>query len=830
MGAFNSRLFKGRAICSYFLPFALVFILTFFMIIIKAGAQDTTVFRLEGLIKPVIIRTDRWGVSHIEAQSEADLFFAQGYQAARDRLFQFELFRRQATGTVSEMLGPRELDRDIGARLFKFRGDMNRELKHYHPRGEVIIKAFVHGINARIKETIRQNEKLPIEFQLLGIKPSLWTPEDVISRHNGLLGNVQTEVQTARWLRQIGEERVVELMNYHPHTPDLSLDSLLTREALEEDILKYYNAFRRPVRFQKEDLTGSLNPDIDLNFSFNLNFNSDCTEASTGIDYNSEGSNNWVINGNKTQSGYPIMANDPHRAITVPSLRYIVHLKAPGWNVIGGGEPILPGVSIGHNEFGAWGLTIFQTDMEDMYVYKIDPQNRNRYMHHGQWLMFKTLPDTIRIKGQSPITLEHRYSVHGPVVFADTLRNLAYAIRCAWLEPGSAPYLASLRMNQARSWTEFRQACAYSFVPAENMVWADRKGNIGWQTVGLAPVRKNHSGMVPVMDNPQHEWNDYQPVLERPGAYNPREGFIATANENLTPLDYSHMHSIGYNWADPYRGMRIREVLQDGRRFSIPDMAALQTDYLSLPARQLVPLLLAVDMKDTMLENYKQNLSSWDFILSPRSAAAGLYILTERMIEDKLLALFLPENDDGIKTNDVSINNLSSQAMMRWLWSPDGRFGPDPLEKRNEIIVSSFRDAVDKMISLFGIDLSQWKYGHESFKHVRLSHALSVVADTGLSNKFNTLSHPRGGNGNTVNSTGDVNNQASGASFRIIVDCADWDHTLTINTPGQQGDPDQPHYKDLFQVWAKDQYFPLFFSEGKVKGVTESVTKLAPLN
>lgn len=824
MRKFNSRIFKGKAICGAFLRVTLVFVSAFCMITEKAGAQDTTVFRLEGLIKPVIIRTDRWGVSHIEAQSEADLFFAQGYQAARDRLFQFELFRRQATGTVSEMLGPRELDRDIGARLFKFRGDMNREIKHYHPRGEVIIKAFVNGINARIKETIRQNEKLPIEFQLLGIKPGTWTPEDVISRHNGLLGNVQTEVQTARWLRQIGEERVVELMNYHPHTPDLSLDSLLTREALKEDILKWYNAFRRPVRFQKEDLTGSLN------LNLNLNLNPNYAEASTGIDYNSEGSNNWVISGNKTQSGYPIMANDPHRAITVPSLRYIVHLKAPGWNVIGGGEPILPGVSIGHNEYGAWGLTIFQTDMEDMYVYKIDPQNRNRYMHHGQWLMFKTLPDTIRIKGQSPITLEHRYSVHGPVVFVDTLRNLAYAIRCAWLEPGSAPYLASLRMNQARSWTEFRQACAYSFVPAENMVWADRKGNIGWQTVGLAPVRKNHSGMVPVMDNPRHEWNGYQPVLERPGAYNPKEGFIATANENLTPLDYPHMHSIGYNWADPYRGMRIREVLQENRRFSIPDMAALQTDYLSLPARQLVPLLLAVDMKDTMLENYKQNLSSWDFILSTRSAASGLYILTERMIEEKLLALFLPENDDGIKTNDVSINNLSSQAMMRWLWSPDGRFGPDPLEKRNEIIVSSFRDAVDKMISLFGIDLSQWKYGHESFKHVRLSHALSVVADTGLSNKFNTLSLLRGGNGNTVNSTGDVNNQASGASFRIIVDCADWDHTLAINTPGQQGDPDQPHYKDLFQVWAKDQYFPLFFSEGKLKGVTESVTKLAPLN
>lgn len=824
MGEFNRRLFIstgvffGKAFGVAYIPMFLIFVPAFCMISEKAVARDTSEIRLNGLIKPVIIRTDRWGVSHIEAQTEADLFFTQGYQAARDRLFQFELFRRQATGTVSEILGPRELDRDIGARLFKFRGDMSRELKHYHPRGEAIIKSFVNGINAFVREAIQHQEQLPVEFQLLGIKPGLWTPEDVVSRHNGLLGNVQNELQTAKWLRQIGEKRVIELMNYHPHTPNLSLDSLLTKEALAEDILKWYNAFRRPVRFQKEDLIGSLN------------LNPFGSEAATAIDFNAEGSNNWVISGNKTQSGYPIMSNDPHRAITVPSLRYIVHLKAPGWNVIGGGEPILPGVSIGHNEYGAWGLTIFQTDMEDMYVYKIDPKNRDRYKHQGQWLKFKTLPDTIRIKGRLPIVHVHRYSVHGPVVFVDTLRNLAYAVRCAWLEPGSAPYLASLRMNQARSWTEFRQACAYSFVPAENMVWADRKGNIGWQTVGLAPVRKFHSGMVPVIDHPRYEWSGYQPVLERPGAYNPKEGYIATANENLTPPDYPHMHSIGYNWADPYRGMRIREVLQGGRRFTVPDMAALQSDYLSLPARQLVPLLLAVDMKDTLLKNYQQKLSSWDFILSARAPAAGLYIQTERRIEGKLLALFLPENEDGIKTNDVSINNLSTEALIRWLWSPDGRFGPDPLEKRNEIVISSFREAVDTMISLFGDDFIQWKYGHESYKHVRLTHALSALADPALRNKLNTFPHPRGGNGNTVNSTGEANNQASGASFRIIVDCADLDYTFAINTPGQQGDPTGTHYKDLFQLWAKDQYFPLFFSEEKIIGVTEWVTRLTPSN
>ncbi len=784
----------------------------------ELAAADSTFIKLNGLNKPVIIHTDAWGVAHIEAQSEQDLFFAQGYQAAKDRLFQFEVFRRQATGTLAEILGFRELDRDIGARLFKFRGDIHKELIHYHPHGDLIIRSFVKGINAYIQWALEHPKQLPPEFGILGINPGYWTPEVVISRHNGLLANVQTELQTARWILQIGEERVSDLMNYHPHTPRLKLDTLFTKEGLKEDILKWYNAFRKPVQFKPEDSKpSSFGYDSDLEI---------LQTAPNGMSWYSpefiDGSNNWVIAGAKTQSGYAIMANDPHRAISIPSLRYVVHLKAPGWNVIGGGEPILPGVSIGHNEYGAWGLTIFQTDMEDLYVYPYDLK-KNKYKNQDQWLDFKQIPDTIAVKDHTPYRVTHQYTTHGPVVFIDTLRNLAYAVRCAWLEPGCAPYLASLRMNQARNWDEFKHACNYSFVPAENMVWADRKGNIGWQAVGIAPIRPQHSGMVPVRAELKNEWQGYIPIYKRPGAFNPKQGFIATANENLTPENYPAMSSIGYTWADPYRGLRIREVLKENRLFSIGEMKSLQTDYLSLPARQVTPLLLDLDFADAYYTFYQQRMRTWDYVLNPFSSQAALYVLTERKLKENLLELFLPENKDSIKDNDINLNSLSVHLMLQMLLSPDGRYGSMPVEKRNEMLTSAFKSSVDHLVLSMGKNMEDWRYGDEKLKHIKLTHALSPVLKEVDQKIYNTGILPRGGNSNTVNSTGDGNNQTQGASFRILVDCADWDQALATNTPGQNGDPNHTNYRDLFPLWAKDQYFPLFYSKKKIEGVTTHV-------
>ncbi|HSG47170.1 MAG TPA: penicillin acylase family protein, partial [Longimicrobiales bacterium] len=353
------------------------------------------------------------------------------------------------------------------------------------------------------------------------------------------------------------------------------------------------------------------------------------------------GSNNWVVSGRLSESGYPLMANDPHRAQGSPSLRYWVHLVAPGWDVIGGGEPSLPGVSIGHNQHGAWGLTVFATDGEDLYVYDTNPANPNQYRYRGEWEAMTVIREEIPVKGQGAHTAELKYTRHGPVVFEDEARHKAYAVRAAWMEIGGAPYLASLRMDQATTWEEFREACAYSHIPGENMIWAGRDGTIGWQAVGIAPFRRTHSGLVPVPGDGRYEWDGYLPIKAKPHVVNPPEGYFATANNDLIPRDYPYMDAVGFSWSDPYRWLRVAEVLGSGRRHSMADMMRLQTDELAVAARQLVPLLEGLETPDNRTLRARNLLLEWDYVLDKESTAAGLYVAWEgqlrRLVSEALV-------------------------------------------------------------------------------------------------------------------------------------------------------------------------------------------------
>jgi len=351
------------------------------------------------------------------------LFFAQGYAAAKDRLFQFEIWRRQATGTVAEILGERALKRDVGTRLFKFRGDMTQEMNHYHEDGAAIIIAYTNGINAYIDEILSTPDQLPIEFKLLNIVPKKWTPDVVISRHQGLLGNIGSELKIGRAVAKLGVKTVKDLYWFHPKDPDINLDPSIDGELLFEDILELYNAYRKPVQFQGNDILPKFRTSMNINSLGSLNEQKE--------DDLSIGSNNWVVSGALMADGNTYMANDPHRTIAVPSLRYMVHLVAPGWNVIGGGEPEIPGISIGHNEFGAWGLTVFRTDGEDMYVYELNPKNINQYLYNGEWVDMNIISETIKVKGKDDVNVELLYTRHGPVTYVDSVHNKAYAIRCA---------------------------------------------------------------------------------------------------------------------------------------------------------------------------------------------------------------------------------------------------------------------------------------------------------------------------------------------------------------------------------------------------------------
>lgn len=771
-----------------------------------------------GLQEAVEVIRDTAGINHIYAANEHDLFFAQGYCAAKDRLFQFEVWRRQATGTVAEILGPDELKRDIGSRLFRFRGDLKTELNHYHPHGEAIITAFTDGINAYIRETQTDTSLLPMEFKLLGIQPGLWKPENVISRHQGLLGNLTDEIRFARAVITLGEKKVKELVAFEPGDPNLTMDPKIDKSGVFDSVASLYTAFRASIKFKPEHLIAARR---NQNNFERLALTEDRRHQEVmDTEKESIGSNNWIISGTRSASGLPILANDPHRALSVPSLRYMVHLNAPGWNVVGGGEPTIPGVSIGHNEHGAWGLTIFNIDGEDIYVYKLNPENHNQYQYKGNWEDMQIVKDTIPVKNSDPQFVQHRYTRHGPVMYIDSVRHVAYAARCAWLDVGAAPYLASLRIDQARTWEEFRDGCSFSRIPGENMIWADKNGNIGWQAVGVAPIRKNYSGLVPVPGDGTHEWEGYLPISELPHLLNPEQGFFATANENNVPEGYPHRQAVGWNWADRFRVERINEVLGAKTLHTQEDMMKLQFDYLSIIARRLVPQLASIHSDNPLAETLRERLLNWDFIIDKNSVEAAVYVTWEKKLASKLRQRFVPE--EGKKY----IRSIPLRKVVSWLTTNSGPM-TGPTEKY-QFLLECFDESIADLTTSLGPDFSTWVYGQEKLHHVLIKHPMGNAVDPATRKILEVGPLPRSGYGATPGMTTHSNNQASGATFRIVADVSDWDKTMFTNAPGQSGDPRSPFYSNLFKAWATDQHFPVYFSKDLVISSAREKTMLTP--
>ena len=785
----------------YFLP--IVFLAFFACTTSEVNEKSVSI---PGLQNRVEVVRDSFGVAHIYAENEHDLFFAQGYSAARDRLFQFEVWRMQSTGTAAEVLGERELNRDVGVRLFKFRGNMDEEMNHYHPRGKQIIEAYVDGVNAYIDYMLANPAELPIEFRMLDILPQKWTPEVVISRHQGLLGNIGDELNYGRAVAKLGAEEVIALSDFEPGIPDLSLDKSITSELLEKDLIKPYNDFRRSLQFQPEDVAEEYRAENPVSWVLPSEVSSEKQERFT------QGSNNWIISGDKSATGFPMLANDPHRTQAVPSLRYIVHLVAPGWNVIGGGEPEIPGISIGHNEYGAWGLTVFGTDAEDLMIYELNPENPEEYKYKEGWKAFEVVWDTIPVKGRNPEIVKHRYSIHGPVTFHDPEAQTAAAMRCGWLEVGGSPYLASLMMDQATNWEEFRQACNASHIPGENMIWADKEGTIGWQAVGIAPIRKNFSGMVPVPGDGRYEWEGYLAIVDKPHLDNPPKGYFATANENVIPKDYPENGAIGYEWADKFRGKRIEMVLSGLEKVSMDQMAELQTDYYAVPASILVPIMKEMDFETPDLKILAEIVLNWDFKLEKSSVAAAIYVQFEKELRKIITEKNLPGEKSGLL-------NIPMTNIVNWVEADhEERIGD-----RTELYKKALQSTLLVLNEKLGNDKGKWQYGQEKYKHILLRHPLSAALNKEYRAKFEAGPVARGGYSYTVGATGGGDNQTSGASFRLLINTGDWDETLSMNNPGQSGNISSPFYKNLFKPWADDGFFPLYYSRAKIDMVMYEV-------
>ena len=769
---------------------SLILPIIFMLTLSTSFADENKTYVVSGIDDVTEIVVDEFGVPHIYAENHYDVFFAQGFNAARDRLWQIDLWKRRGLGQLSEILGEQYLEQDRAARMFVYRGDMYAEWLAYGNDAKLISKSFTAGINAFVELAKVNPELMPVEFGLLGYQPSTWQADEVVRiRSNGLWRNVVSEVWRARLacedkLDEAAQWRTLE-PNWQTRVP-AGLDPCL----IAEDVLDNYLLAKAPVDFKlehtKNSLTSLLSREVVRAHNQDV------------------GSNNWVVSGARSNTGRPILADDPHRVHAIPSLRYVVHLNAPGINVIGAGEPALPGVSIGHNDKIAFGLTIFPIDQEDLYVYQ---KKSGGYLYKGHVEPFFEIEEKLEVRDGEDQDIKLKFTRHGPVI-AQTKEH-AFAVRAAWLEPGMAPYFGSIEYMRAENYREFVSALNRWGAPSENQVYADVDGNIGYKPVGRFPKRDNWDGLMPVPGDGTYEWDGYFDMDVLPEEYNPARGFTGTANALSLPKDYPiAKYKVGFEWSAPWRYKRLWEYLQASNTHSMEDSLALQRDYLSVLARNVLALL--PDLATSNPETGGPLLASWDHRLKADSAAAALWnVWYYRHLSPTLGRLVL----DRKKSPQ---SNLSTQQTLKMLATPQGK------SIAIKTLQSAWQDTVEKL----GPDSDVWQWGH--LHKIALQHPLLHLANPELAEKMRVNAYPRGGSANTTNNNGfgnDTFDVRSGASFRIVMDVGNWDEAKMTNVPGQSGDPRSRFYDNLLENWATDSHVPLLFSrerveEGAVKRIT----------
>ena len=769
----------------------------------KAAGQAS--YAVAGLAAPGEIIVDRWGIPHIYAASQPDAFRLQGFNAARDRLWQIDLWRRRGLGRLSAALGRSYVEQDRAARLFLYRGDLAREYAAYGDDAEAIATAFAAGVNAYIEQIEQGAAPLPVEFQALGYRPERWAAEDVVRiRSHGLVSNLSDQVERALVLRDFGRKAEALRKRLEPrwrYEVPVGLDL----HAIPDDVLDVYELAIAPVEFEKP-------------------------EGAASRRRVRQGSNNWVIAPRRTATGRPILANDPHRTQGVPSLRYIAHIVAPGLNVIGAGEPALPGISIGHNERIAFGLTIFAIDQEDLYVYETREGRPDEYRYRDGFEPMTVVEEEIPVKDAAPERVTLRFTRHGPLIAADERKRTAIAVRSVWFEPGTSAYFASIAYMRARNWPEFLSGLRRFGAPAENQIYADTSGHIGWKPCGFAPIRRNWDGLLPVPGDGRYEWDGFLDADLLPVERDPKRGWIATANAENLPRDYPYRErKLGFEWAAPFRLHRIQAVLRRQRDGSVADSRRLQVDHRSLQAARIVPLLAGLEPRNRRTARAIRLLRRWDRDLSPDSGAAALFEIWNSIeLPTAVLraALGSQKAVDAIWPGDPTV-------ILELLERPDRRLGHHPRRARDRALLTSLERAIDRTESLLGTRWSRWEWGKLHVAH--FEHPIAPVVDEALARRLAVGPVPVGGGGETVGDTGystagppegveDMRaffEVASGASFRQVIDVGAWDRSVTMNNPGQSGDPSSPHYRDLIERWAKGRPVPLLYSRDQVEAAAE---------
>ena len=728
---------------------------TFEQLARESLAQIDGRIALAGLKGDVEVLRDEWGVPHIYAGDVEDLFFAQGFVVAQDRLWQMEIWRRTGEGRTAELVGPAGVPHDRLYRRLKFRGPFDdEEWSSYHPGGKRIFSAYAAGVNAFIQSA---GDSLPVEFTLTGTRPEPWTAEQLLlrARVNDSINDARAELRLARSVATLGLQEANRRARTVP-PDDLKIPegldvSLITDAVIEALAGDMYGDLPRPeVLPQYRSLAGAI-ASIDM-----------------GVPELSPGSNNWAIGSKLTGTGTAMMVDDPHRQVTNPAHRYLLHLNAPGWSVAGATEAALAGVIRGHNGRVAWGRTFTETDLADVYVETVNPANANEVMWNGQWEPLRVITEDIHVKGAASQSVALKFSRHGPIFYEDRERHRAYALRSQLQERGTAEYLGGLRLDQATSARDCLMAANYMPMPPTNLVCADADGNIAFRIAVFAPARQGWTGRLPVPGTGKYEWGTARRT-DLPSEYNPDRGYIATANNDTQPRGFAPPYA--YLPADRrYRRQeRIEQMIASATSFTIDDMIRMLRDSHNSGAAEDQPLFRGWTSDEPLVERARAMIADWSAVMDRDSAAAALYMAWQRSAEM-----------DAVRKGS------------------------------RDAVITGLRTAIDNLVASQGADWGAWRWGR--MNRSEFPHAIVSAYDL--------PPVERHGGAGTVNAIGSV--------YRLVTNFADPDKSMVTIGPGNSGQPGSPFYGNLHEVWSRNEFFPLLFTRAAVEARTEHRLMLTP--
>ena len=773
----------------------------------------TSSVQLKGLKDRVTIRRDERGIPYIEAKNNADLYFAQGYATAQDRLWQMDLFRRNARGELSEILpktpNSPALDQDKLHRTFGFSQVVEQEVAQASPESRALLEAYAAGVNAYISSL--GPKTLPPEFQLLGYSPKPWTTADSL-----IVVKIFFESLSNTWRLDLMREAMAGLPAEKRAAlmPEISpLDVLVVGTDGKP------KANSRIARHKSALSTEALD---ELSREEAIE-----REALAQLGFYAEGlaaSNNWVVSGAHTVSGKPLLANDPHLAPSTPSIWHMVHLTAPGVRVAGVTAPGLPGVIIGHNDRIAWGFTNVGPDVQDVYLEKFDANSPQKYQTPTGLQDAKIRHEEIKVRkglgdlSADVVTLDVTETRHGPIVFERDGKR--YALKWTALDPTKNKPDTAFHLNRARNWKEFSKALESFTAPTQNIVYADIDGHIGYHAGGIIPIRKSGDGSLPYDGSTDEgEWTSYIPIDKLPQVYDPPSGIIVTANQRIVGTDYPYF--LTHSWAQPYRARRIFDLLSQTPKLSANDFRRIQGDVYSIAGvlftqtavKTLKPALTPNDQK---LSDTLKAFESWDGLVKAESRVAPVAAQMRIAFRSRILTAAL--GDELVRTYqwsnfDTTLDRIIKEQPLEWL--------PKGMNSYADLFRASYDDAVKSLNRVIGEDDSKWTWGE--LAKVRFPHPLANAPLIG--SVYTITPFPQNGTGGLLGATVNV---GSAVSMRLIADASNWDLTQHGINVGESGVPSNPHWKDQLDDWkaVTPRVFP--FTESAVASATKETLVLEP--